>query len=123
MTTLALTKDDLAAAAVGLEFERDRIEAKIAEIRQLLDGRTVAAAATKTEKPHKKRSAAVRRKMALAQRARWAKIKQIAEPQQTETAKPKRRLSAAGRKRIAEAARKRWAAIRKAAESQPAVAK
>jgi hypothetical protein len=52
-------------------------------------------------------SAAARRKISLAQRARWAKAKGQAP-------KPKRTISAAGRKRIAAAQRARWAAVRAA---------
>jgi len=45
--------------------------------------------------------------MALAQRARWAKIKgEIAPP--PATVKPKRRISAEGMKRIIAATKKRW---------------
>jgi hypothetical protein len=59
--------------------------------------------------PHRRRmSAAARRKIALAQKARWAKRKGI-EPA---AAPAKRRMSAAGRARIAAAARARWAKIR-----------
>jgi len=50
-------------------------------------------------------SAATRRKMARAQRARWAKVKGRA-------AKPKRKMSAAGRRKIAAAQRARWAKVR-----------
>jgi hypothetical protein len=50
-------------------------------------------------------SSASRRKMALAQQARWAKAKGRAP-------KPKRTMSAAGRKRIAAAQRARWAKVR-----------
>jgi len=48
-------------------------------------------------------SAAARRKISLAQKARWAK--------QTNS-KPKRTISAAGRKRIAAAQRARWAKVK-----------
>jgi len=48
-------------------------------------------------------SAAARRRISLAQRARWAKQK---------TATPKRTISAAGRKRIAAAQRARWAKVK-----------
>jgi len=44
-------------------------------------------------------SAAARRRISLAQKARWAKQK----------ARPKRTISAAGRRRIAAAQRTRWA--------------
>ena len=50
-------------------------------------------------------SASVRRRMSLAQKARWAKAKSRAP-------KPTRTISAAGKKRIAAAQRARWAKIR-----------
>ena len=51
-------------------------------------------------------SAAGRRRIGLAQKARWAKKR---------TAKPKRTISAAGRRRIAAAQRARWAKVKRAA--------
>jgi hypothetical protein len=63
---------------------------------------------TPTAPPRRKMSAAARRKIGLAQKARWAKRKGT-EP----TATPaKRQMSVAGRARIAAAARARWAKIR-----------
>jgi len=50
-------------------------------------------------------SAAARRKISLAQKARWAKAKSRAP-------KPKRTISAAGKKRIAAAQRARWAKVK-----------
>ena len=50
-------------------------------------------------------SAAARKRISLAQKARWAKANGRAP-------KPKRTISAAGRKRIAAAQRKRWAQVR-----------
>jgi hypothetical protein len=50
-------------------------------------------------------SAAARRKISLAQKARWAKARGHAP-------KPKRRISAAGKKRIAAAQRRRWAKLK-----------
>ena len=83
----------------------------------MLGGSPAPTALTDTGKPRKKRSAAVRRKMALAQRARYAKLKQASAPQPASpaTKKPMRTMSASARKRIAEAQKKRWAAIKKAA--------
>jgi len=52
-------------------------------------------------KPRHRMSAAARRKITLAQKARWSKAKGHAP-------KPKRTISAAGRKRIAAAQRARW---------------
>jgi len=61
-------------------------------------------------------SAASRRKMARAQKARWAKARK--EPQPVETAKTtasapvKRTMSAAARRKIAAFQRARWAKVR-----------
>jgi hypothetical protein len=58
-------------------------------------------------------STAARRRIANAQRKRWAAMKErSAQPTTAEGARPKRRISAAGRKRIIEALKKRWAAYR-----------
>ena len=50
-------------------------------------------------------SAAGRRKISLAQKARWAK-------ERGQAARPKRTMSAAGRRRIAAAQRARWAKVK-----------
>jgi hypothetical protein len=49
-------------------------------------------------------SATARRKISLAQKARWAK---------RESVRPKRTMSAAGRKRIAASQRARWARVKR----------
>jgi hypothetical protein len=62
------------------------------------------------EKPRKgRRSAAVRAKMAAAQKARWARIKGNGDSEPAK--KGKRRLSAAGRAAIIAAAKARWARV------------
>src|SRR6266851_1348915 len=110
-----LSPEIIIAAIAGFEAQKDHIEARIAEIRSMLDGgRSEPAATTETVKPRKKRSAAVRRRMALAQRARFAKLKKGSEPTQAVAAKPKRKMSAAGRRAISLAAKKRWKAIKAA---------
>jgi hypothetical protein len=58
-------------------------------------------------KPGRTMSASARKRISLAQKARWAKAKGHA-------AKPKRTISAAGKKRIAAAQRARWAKFRAA---------
>jgi hypothetical protein len=66
--------------------------------------------------PRKRRrmSADARKRIAEAQRKRWAAIRNQsgATAPMKQARKPKRKLSAAGRKRIIEANRKRWAATR-----------
>ena len=56
-------------------------------------------------KPRRTLSASARKRISLAQKARWAKAKGHAS-------KPTRTISAAGKKRIAAAQRARWAKIR-----------
>jgi hypothetical protein len=60
-------------------------------------------------------SAASRRKMARAQKARWAKVRQASQPavaKRTGSALVKRTMSASARRKIAAAQRARWAKIR-----------
>jgi hypothetical protein len=54
-------------------------------------------------------SAAARRKISLAQKARWAKR---GSNTQKGAARPKRTMSAAGRRKIAAAQRARWAKVK-----------
>jgi len=67
----------------------------------------------------RKRSAAVRRKMALAQKARWAKIKSEVEPPAPTPAPPqaKRQISPEGLQRIIAATKKRWRLQKAAAKA------
>jgi predicted transcriptional regulator len=78
MSQLELTTDILSAALEGFEAQKDRIDARIAEIRQMLGGGGTPQANTAT--PKRKVSAAARRRMAKAQRLRWKKIKAGSRP-------------------------------------------
>ena len=115
MPTRKFNENVVLAAIQGFEVQKAQIDQQIAELRGLLsDGsRPVAATSPEAAAPKRKKfTAAARRKMAMAQKARWAKIRGESEPAVTtspEPAKPKRRLSAAGRRNIQEALRKRWA--------------
>jgi hypothetical protein len=111
-----LTPEIMIAAIAGYEAQKSHINSRIVEVRSMLDGgRTAPTALSETTKPRKKRSLAVRRRMAMAQRARYAKLKQGSEPPQAESAKPKKRkMSAAGRRAISLAAKKRWRVIKAA---------
>jgi hypothetical protein len=122
-----LTTEIVSAAIDGLEEKRRRLDEQIAELRTMLPGgRTSYTPANTTEGPGKRKkfSAAARRKMAMAQKARWARIK--GEPGTSvaatskRTSKPKRKMSAEGRQAIAEATKKRWAAFHAAKEEKAA---
>jgi hypothetical protein len=112
-----LNAEIINAAIEGFESQKRKIDFQIAELRQMLDGHnTDAADATSEAAPRKRKhfSAASRKKMALAQKARWAKIKGESEPPAATPAAPKpkrRKMSAAGRQAIADATRKRWEAF------------
>jgi len=100
----------LSAALSGLEFEKSRLDATIAEIKAELGqpgpGRPQQAPTDGAEKAAPKRggmSAAGKRRIAAAQRKRWAALKAA----QAEPTKPKRKMSAAGRARIIAATKKR----------------
>ena len=77
-----LSNEIITAAIEGFEAQKTRIDAQIAELQAVLTGGSTGPAA-KPESPTRKRkkfSAASRRKMAMAQKARWAKIKAESEP-------------------------------------------
>ncbi|MGA3240984.1 MAG: hypothetical protein ABSG03_32345 [Bryobacteraceae bacterium] len=111
-----LDNDILAAAIEGFEAQKTRIDAQIAEIRQQLSGASAESAATPEAGPKRRKvSAAGRKRMAEAQRKRWAAKKQSAAGPEAAGQKPKRKMSAAARKRISEATKKRWALVKAAA--------
>ncbi len=115
-----LTPEILAAAIEGFEAQKQRIDAQVAELRQQLTGGNAGpAAAAEPARKRRTMSAAGRKRVAEAQRKRWAAAKKQAsaapEAAKPEALKPKRKLSAAGRKRIVEATKRRWELVRAAA--------
>ena len=126
-----LTEEIVSAAIDGLEEKRRRLDEQIGELRTMLPGfrRNSGSTATSEVTPPKRKkfSAASRKKMAEAQKARWAKIKGETEPAQAaatpKASKRKRKMSAEGRQAIAEATRKRWEAYRAAIGQQEKAAK
>jgi hypothetical protein len=125
MPTSKLTNEIIAAAVEGYEAQKIRIDGKIAELRAMLGGSPEGTAASEVPATKRKKfSAAARRKMALAQKARWAKIKGESEPAPQKAPKAKRQISKEGLARIVAATKKRWAAVRAAkAQQQKAAAK
>jgi hypothetical protein len=122
MPTHKLTVEVLNAAILGFEEQKRRIDSQIAELRAMLVGGPTEPPAT-SEAPsgkRRKRSAAARKRMADAQRKRWAKSKGAGSPVSPVAAKPKRRLSAAGKAAIVAALKKRWAAKKTAAKPKSA---
>ena len=109
-----LNTEIVAAAIAGFEEQKKRLNARIAELRQMLspDGTD---GTTPEPKKRRRMSAAARARIAAAQRKRWAESReQAGAASSTAPARKKRRLSGAGRKAIIEATKRRWAAFRKA---------
>ncbi len=115
MPTPKLTPEIITAAISGFEHQKSQIDEQIAELRAMLSGGPAETAATpEPAKPQRRmRSLAVRRKMALAQKQRWAKIKSESEPAAPAPAKApkaKRKLSAAAKAKLVANLRKARAA-------------
>ena len=89
-----------------MKKERERAQRLV----QRIDGALAALGSVSSNGASRKISAAGRRRISLAQKARWAKQKA-----KVHAPKPKRTISAAGRKRIAAAQRARWASMKNAA--------
>jgi hypothetical protein len=108
----------LTMALVGFRAERSRLDGMIAELQSRLGGKKAAGTASPaaSKNPGGGMSEEGRRRIAEAQRLRWAALKK-GKPATAAAKAPKQKrvLSAEGRKRIAEATKKRWAAYRKAA--------
>ena len=129
MPTPTLTRDILLAALAGFQLDKQRIEAQIAQVQTMLDGGAPATGPSVDEETpkkgrRKKFSASARRRMAEAQKARWAKIKGGSQPPAPvapvappEAPKAKRQISEEGMKRIIAASKKRWRSQRAAAKS------
>ena len=112
MATQRLHHSILEAAILGFESQKKQIDTRIAELRQMLDGGPTQTVAT-PQAPARKRkvSAAARRRMAIAQRKRWAKVRgdsELSAPTAPAPPKAKRRISEEGMKRIIAANKKRW---------------
>jgi nucleoid-associated protein YgaU len=97
---LASFAAELKATRTNLVAELTHVDAALSVLGKLSGGSNY----TKTGRTM---SSAARRKISLAQKARWAKANGQAP-------KPTRTISAAGKKRIAVAARARWAKFRAA---------
>jgi len=82
-----------------LKQERERAQKEV----QRIDAALAALGTVSSNGSLRTMSAAARRRISLAQKARWAKQR---------TGKPKRIISAVGLRRIAAAQRARWAKVR-----------
>jgi len=92
---------NLSAVVEELEKERKRAQKEVQRIDAALSA--LGSLSSNGSSRQHTMSAAARRRISIAQKARWAKQK----------ARPKRTISAAGRRRIAAAQKKRWAKVKR----------
>jgi hypothetical protein len=92
----------LKAARDKAAFELGRLEAAVSALSGI-DSNSIKPTATR-----RKMSASARRRISLAQKARWAKR----NSGRAGVARPKRYVSAASRRKMAAAQRARWAKVR-----------
>jgi len=101
---------NLAGVVLQLKKEHDRLTKEIRGIAAALAA--FGASYGKGTGTRRKMSVAGRARIAAAQRARWAKVKNGRAAAKAASAPKKRTISAAGRKRIAAAQKARWAKVR-----------
>lgn len=104
----------LTNALQELRKERSRAQTEVEKLDQaisVIESLNGSGASRKANQPTRIVSAASRRKMALAQRARWARAGKESEPTKavTGSAPARRTMSASARRKIAAAQRARWA--------------
>lgn len=112
------------AAIDGFVARKAHLNQRIAELRAMLNGGSPQTAALPevVGRKGRKMSAAARRRIAAAQRARWAKVHGETRPgsAKVKTTKSKRRISEEGMQRIIAANKKRWRLQRAAAKAKSA---
>jgi hypothetical protein len=111
----------LGNALQELRKDRNATQLRLEKLDQIisgiesLNGAGAAVPSNATKEKHTL-SASARRRISLAQKARWANLRKQSQPslvaKTTGSAPAKRKMSAAGRKRIAAAQKARWAAVR-----------
>jgi hypothetical protein len=113
MGNLQNALQELRAERKQAQFKLEKLDTAISVIESLNGTGTV----HQTSQPTRVISAASRRKMARAQKARWAKVRKESQPvvaiaKTTGSAPVKRTMSAAARRKIAAAQRARWAKLK-----------
>jgi hypothetical protein len=112
MGNLARALQELRTERKQTQLQLEKLDQAISVIQSLNGSATIRSAS----QPTRIISAASRRKMAQAQKARWAKLRGTSQPtalpNKTNTTRVKRTMSAAARKKIAAFQRARWAKLR-----------
>lgn len=73
---MPIYNDEILAAAIeGLEAKKDAIDSQITRLRQMMTGESSNGATAETTHGRRTMSPAARKRIAAAQRARWAALK------------------------------------------------
>ena len=107
-------------ALAQLREEHDRAQQYVGKLREAISALEgivghSSTAASSGARPKRTLSASARKKIAAAQRARWAKVREQQKVVPIAQAPKKRTMSASARRKIAAAQRARWAKVKKAA--------
>src|ERR1700723_2989969 len=108
---------NLSSALQQLRAERRQVQLQVEKLDQaisVIESLKGLGTVRQVNQPMRIISAASRRKMARAQKARWAKARENSQPmaQTTSAAPGKRIMSASARRKIAAAQRARWAKVK-----------
>ena len=110
---------NLQNALQELREKRDRAQSEVEKLNQVILGiesLNGLGASQKSTQTNRRVSAASRRKMALAQRARWASLRNESQPA-TGPTPAKRSMSAAARRKISLVQKARWAKLKGQADA------
>jgi hypothetical protein len=99
----------LASIVSELRAERTNLASQLKHVDAVLSVLGKLSGGSSYTKPRHTVSASARKRMSLAQKARWAKRK---GKDQADKMRPKRTMSASARRKIAAAQRARWAKVR-----------
>src|SRR5450755_4585418 len=94
-----------------LKKERDSVEKQLSALNAALTAFVGAYSGAANSKGTRTMSAAARKRISLAQKARWATSRSMST-NQTGSAMPKRIVSASARRKMAAAQRARWARVK-----------
>jgi hypothetical protein len=100
---------------VAIKEQIERLEAKLGVMANGYGAALAAGGRAPKAKRHMSRAA--RARIAAAQRARWAKVKQGGKGKSKPAGKAKRKVSAATRARLAAVAKARWAKVKASGKS------
>jgi hypothetical protein len=114
-----VTMANLTSALQELREERKQAQAHVEKLDQaisVIESLNGSGTSQKASRPTRIISAASRRKMAQAQKARWANVRKESQPvkaAKTKASAPKKHtMSASARRKIAAAQRARWAKVK-----------